>query len=386
MDQHTIFWIILLQESLIHKMRFSFLLAPMAELSHRALRELIEWCTPPGAGPACDEYFTEMISAPGLLGGGPFEKWYLDAGPCPDRVVYQLVGADTDRLAAAAALLDRYECAGIDLNMGCAAPAITRTGAGVRWMEDPDRAGAMIGRVRKMTKKRLSVKLRLGPKEDFDYLVRFCRRLESEGVEFITLHPRTAREKFRRNARWDYVGRLREELGIPLAGNGDVADAAGLLHRAAAGGCDAVMTGRAAVRAPWIFARARRMAAAATGAAAGILAAETVTAAETGAGAGIPAAGRNAGDPGPGKPAPDEEVVVDLEEAALRFLDLLSRYQPPEFHLSRARRFFRYYCDNFIWAEYLRNLVNREKTLEGIGAVIRSYCKEHPEERETAYP
>jgi tRNA-dihydrouridine synthase len=335
----------------------------MAELSHRALRELIEQCGPPGTGPACDEYFTEMISAPGILAGGPFEKWYLDAGPCPERLVYQLSGADAERLAAAAALLDRHECAGIDINMGCAAPAITRTGAGVRWMEDPDRAGMMVERVRKMTKKRLSVKIRLGPVEDFDFLVRFCRRLEAGGVERITLHPRTAGEKFRRKARWDYVGRLRRELGIPVAGNGDMSGAADLLRRVASGDCDAVMAGRAAVRAPWIFALARRMEAAAPGA--GM---ETVTA------AGTAVAG----------PAADEKFVVDLEETALRFLDLLSRYQPPEFHLSRARRFFRYYCDNFIWAEYLRNLVNRQETLEGIGTVIHTYCTEHPEERETA--
>jgi tRNA-dihydrouridine synthase len=350
-------------------MKIPFFLAPMAELSHRALRELIGQYAPDGAG--CDEYFTEMTSAPGLLGGGPFEKWYLDAGPRPDQVVYQLVGAGAEHLAAAAALLDRYECAGIDINMGCAAPAITRTGAGVRWMEDLDRAGAMIRQVRKMTKKRLSVKLRLGPREDFDYLVRFCRRLEAEGVEFITLHPRTAGEKFRRKARWDYVGRLRGELGIPVAGNGDLSSAADLLRRAVSGECDAVMAGRAAVRAPWIFAQARRLEAAGTEpAAAGT--------------AGIPAADRGAAGPAAERPAPDKKIVVDREEAALRFLDLLSRYQPPEFHLGRARRFFRYYCDNFIWAEYLRNRINREETLGGIGAVIRGYCTEHPEERETA--
>jgi tRNA-dihydrouridine synthase len=66
-----------------------------------------------------------------------------------------------------------------------------------------------------------------------------------------------------------------------------------------------------------------------------------------------------------------------LEETALRFLDLLARYQPPEFHLSRARRFFRYYCDNFTWAEYLRNKINREETLAGICRVISGYCREN---------
>jgi tRNA-dihydrouridine synthase len=315
----------------------------MAELSHRALRELIEWYGQPGAGAACDEYFTEMISAPGLLGGGPFEKWYLDAGPCPNRVVYQLAGADAGRLAAAAALLDRYECAGIDINMGCAAPAITRTGAGVRWMDDPDRAGAMIGRVRKMTKKRLSVKLRLGRDEDFDYLVRFCHRLEAEGVERVTLHPRTAGEKFRRSARWDYVAALRAALGIPVAGNGDVADAAGLLRRAgegAPGGVSGpVMVGRGAVRRPWIFAEARSM------------------------------------EAGTAPPA------INPEETGLRFLDLLARHQPPEFHLSRARRFFSYFCDNFFWGNYLKNLLNRETELKGMAAAWSAHFREHPEER-----
>jgi tRNA-dihydrouridine synthase len=315
----------------------------MAELSHRALRELVEHFG------GCDCYFTEMISAGALLGGGPFESWYTDAGPCPDRVVYQLVGPDPGRLAAAAAVLDRYEGAGIDINMGCSAPAITRTGAGVKWMEDPDRAGAMAAQVRKMTKKRLSVKLRLGPEEDFDYLARFCRRLEAEGVEFITLHPRTSREKFRRRARWEYVSRLRGALNIPVAGNGDISSPEELCRRAA--DWDAVMVGRLAVKAPWVFARARLQ-----------------EAAEAGDGA-KPAARDTGG------------IAVDLEETALRFLDLLVQYQPREFHLSRARRFFHYYCGNFTWAEYLRNLINREETLGGIAAVIRSYCGEHPEER-----
>jgi tRNA-dihydrouridine synthase len=313
----------------------------MAELSHRALRELVE-----GFG-GCDEYFTEMISAGALVSGGPFEAYYLDAGPCPARVVYQLVGADPGHIAAAAALLDRRDCAGIDLNMGCAAPAIVRPGAGVRWMADPDKAAALIALVRPRTRKRLSVKLRLGMEADLDRLVKFCRRLEDEGVDFITLHPRTAREKFRRTARWDFVGALRQSLHIPVAGNGDVADAADLLRRAA-GDCDAVMVGRLALRAPWIFAQARAM--------------ETKRTPER--------------ETSTGKPP-----EVNLEETALHFLELLARYQPPEFHISRARRFFGYFCDNLIWGNYVKTLLGRETSLAGIEKVLIVYFEEHPEER-----
>ncbi|MDR0624580.1 MAG: tRNA-dihydrouridine synthase family protein [Treponema sp.] len=302
----------------------------MAELSHRALRELIECFG------GCDEYYTEMISAGALLGGGPFEKWYLDSLPRPEKLVYQLAGSDPDQIFRAAALLDRRNCAGIDINMGCSAPAIRRTGAGVAWMANIDQAGNLIAGLRKTTKKRLSVKLRIGFEDDFDYLLRFCRRLEDGGLDFITLHPRTAREKFRRTARWDYVGRLKQELGIPVAGNGDIHDAAGLVRRASSGVCDAVMAGRGAVRQPWIFAAARR---------------------------------------------PEAAISVDLEETALRFLELLSRHQPPEFHPSRARRFFAYYGDNMKWGSRLKNQLNRETDLAAMARILTDYFREHPEER-----
>jgi len=302
----------------------------MAELSHRALRELIESFKPPGGGTektGADEYFTEMISVGAFVSGGPFEAWYADGGPCPEKVVYQIVGADETQLARAVTLLDRYECLGIDINMGCSAPAITRTGAGVRWMADIDRSGALIRLIRPKTRRRLSVKLRTGLEDDFNYLVRFCRRLEEEGVELITLHPRTAREKFKRRARWDYIPALRKELRIPLAGNGDIASAEEILSRAE--DCDAVMIGRLAVRQPWVFAEAH-----------------------------------------------GTTIHANLEETGLRFLELLARYQPPEFHLSRARRFFSYFCDNLKWGTHVKNILNRETDLAGIERAWLGYFAE----------
>jgi len=303
-------------------MKVSYFLAPMAELSHRVLRELIE-----DFG-GCDCYFSEMISAGALFAGGPFEKWYIDAGPKPEKCVFQLVGADSGQISRAAAYLDRMECAGIDINMGCSAPLIRKTGAGAAWMASIDRAGELICRIRPLIKRRLSVKLRLGFKDDLDYLVRFCRRLETEGVELITLHPRTVTEKFKRLARWEYVGALKRELKIPVAGNGDIATAQDLIRRAE-GPCDAVMAGRAAVRQPWIFAEAR-----------------------------------NGGK---------ERYIPCLEGTGLRFIELLARYQPPEFHISRARRFFSFFCDNLKWGNYLKNQLNREEDLAGIERIWKEY-------------
>jgi len=72
---------------------------------------------------------------------------------------------------------------------------------------------------------------------------------------------------------------------------------------------------------------------------------------------------------------------IDLEETGLRFLELLSRYQPPEFHLSRARRFFSYFCDNLKWAHHVKTMINRETDLLGIERVWRGYFAEHGEEK-----
>jgi tRNA-dihydrouridine synthase len=335
----------------------------MAEISHRGLRELIaEYDGAPAS--ACEagrplpqtEYFTEMLSAGALLAGGPFEKWYLDAGPCPGQLVYQLVGADAGQLERAAALLDGLDCLGIDINMGCAAPAIRRTGAGLAWTGKPEEARAMVGRVRSVVRrKRLSVKLRcppMGPDAGeegmLEYLVRFCRALEAEGVQLIPLPPRWAGEKYTRPARWGYVERLRGELGIPVAGNGDIGSPAELAARSRGG---RAMVGRAAVRRPWIFAAARLLAASAEK---------------------NPA---ESGPPGGGLAPPD------LEETGLRFLELLARRQPPEFHISRSRRFFSYFCDNLRWGTHVKNLLNREETLKAVETAWRGYFASHPEEK-----
>jgi tRNA-dihydrouridine synthase len=101
--------------------------------------------------------------------------------------------------------------------------------------------------------------------------------------------------------------------------------------------CDALMIGRLAVRKPWIFAQARAL--------------------EQGNGSNL-------------------EANRDIEETGLKFLELLAKYQPPEFHISRARRFFSYFCDNLKWGNYLKTQLNREPDLAGIEQIWRKYFKE----------
>ncbi|MCL2093565.1 MAG: tRNA-dihydrouridine synthase family protein [Treponema sp.] len=316
-------------------MAVPFILAPMAELGHRALRELIESFGSPGAPRGAHEYYSEMISAGALVSGGPYEAWYMDNGPCPEKLVYQLVGNSQEQIIRAAELLNRLQSLGIDINMGCSAPAIKRMGAGVAWMGRLDEAGALIRALRPRVKGRLSVKLRIGLEDDFEYLVQFCRRLEEEGLDFITLHPRCARDKFRGRAKWAYIPLLRRELKIPLGGNGDIGSAQEMLERS--GDCDALMVGRLALKQPWVFDQARALA-------------EEAEA--------------------------EGDIAPDLCRTGLEFLDLLERYQPPPFYLSRARRFFAYFCQNLTWASHVQKMLFREETLTGMRRVWESHFAE----------
>ena len=104
---------------------------PMATLSHEAFRRCVERFG------GCDEYFTEMINAPSLLNMGPFEKYYLMNGPCPEKIVWQLTGSRVESLAGAAVVVAGLGGIGVDINMGCSAPQIYKTGAGIAWMTKP---------------------------------------------------------------------------------------------------------------------------------------------------------------------------------------------------------------------------------------------------------
>ncbi len=321
---------------------FSYTFAPMATLSHEALRRLIHRYGDP------DEYFTEMIHAPSFIRGGKFESWYVRTGPSPDRLVWQLTGGDAEPLAEAARRLVRLGGMGIDLNMGCSAPDIARFGAGISWMtKDRSITLDMVSRVRAAIdaedalssrggRHRLSVKLRLGLAEDYENLYSFCRELVNAGVESITLHPRVKSDSYSRPARHAQVSRLAADLGVPVFGNGDISTAEEARTYRETRGCSGLMIGRGAVTHPWIF---RDLAAAGSA------------------------------------------ERIDHREVAEYFLEALAVCQPPEFQLSRARRFFFYYCDNFTFAHHIKMKIQKAQSPEAIGALLDQYFVEVPEDR-----
>jgi len=312
-----------------------FVFAPMATVSHAGFRRLVEdWG-------GCSLHFTEMIDAGTHLKGQKFEAYYADAAPCPEKVVFQIVGADEDVLVAAAESLARRDCAGIDINMGCSAPHIFRHGAGIAWMNDPDKAARLAGRLRRAVgPKTLSMKLRLGETEDPEALVRFARALEGAGADFLTLHPRIRRDALSRPARWEWVTHLRQSLRIPVIGNGDLLSFEALRTRADRHPADGYMVGRRACAAPWTF----RL-----------------------------WAGRWA------DPAFDFEV--DLGAVAQRFHHLLEESQPPEFWVTRSRRFYAYFSTNLAFGHRWGARLQNHRQYADLKAEALGWWDENPDQR-----
>jgi tRNA-dihydrouridine synthase B len=171
-------------------------------------------------------------------------------------VVMQLLGSDPDVLADAARRLEASGADGIDLNMGCPVAKIVAKGEGCALMRDPLGAAVIFRFMRKAVRVPLTIKIRGGWDDRSINAVEIARIAEAEGVDGITVHPRTRSQQFTGRAPWDIIAAVVDAVSIPVTGNGDVRSHADAEAMRRITGCADVMVGRSAIRAPWVFASA----------------------------------------------------------------------------------------------------------------------------------
>ncbi len=199
--------------------------------------------------------FTEMISANGLFFNGKATRSLLRSRHEEQPLAIQLFGDDPERMADAA----RYvaECGAlIDLNLGCPVRKVIRSGAGSALLRQPLKVAGIIAAVRKVTGKALTIKFRSGWDQESINFMEIARIASEEGVDAVTLHPRTRAQMFGGRADWQQIEALKRALTIPVIGSGDLFDAAGIKTMFAQTGCDAVMVGRGGYGNPWIIGQA----------------------------------------------------------------------------------------------------------------------------------
>ena len=223
------------------------ILAPMSGLTHTALRQLVAEIG------GCGLFYTEMLSARSLPFEEPNASPWLRSTAHERPLVYQLLVSHPEEVAAAVEKIESCGADGLDLNMGCTTALIAKRGGGITLMKEPKMAQAIVRASRKATDLPLTVKIRLGWTMNWDGLRDFCLMLQDNGVDAICLHPRLKQDRLKRPARWEFIGRIKGHLHIPVIGNGDVTSPQAAMRMFELTGCDGVMLGRAAVQSPWLF-------------------------------------------------------------------------------------------------------------------------------------
>lgn len=222
-------------------------LAPMAGVTNAPFRLVCREC---GAG----RLTSEEIDARAFVLGNTKTDALAQCLPEERPIVMQLLGADPDLLAEAARRLEATGADGIDLNMGCPVPKIVAKGQGAALMRDPLAAAVIFRTLRKAVRAvPFTIKIRGGWDERTLNAAEIARLAESEGVDAITVHPRTRSQQFTGRAPWDIVAEVVAAVSVPVVGNGDVRSLDDARAMVAATGCAAVMIGRGALGAPWIF-------------------------------------------------------------------------------------------------------------------------------------
>jgi nifR3 family TIM-barrel protein len=217
----------------------------MAGISNLPYRRIMKSC---GAGLV----FSEMVSANGLIRDGARTQQLLITHPDEYPLGIQLFGSDPLVLAEAVARIDGAPAL-VDLNMGCPVKKVIRSGSGSALLQNPGLIARILKAVRQRVTGPLTIKIRSGWDLHHINFLEVGHIAQEEGVDAITLHPRTRCQGFAGRADWKHIGELKQALNIPVFGSGDIVTVDDGLRMYYETGCDGLMIGRGGYGNPWLI-------------------------------------------------------------------------------------------------------------------------------------
>ena len=223
-------------------------LAPMAGISDSAYRTIIKEM---GAGLIC----AEMVSDKAIFYNSKktIDMLYMEESERP--ISQQIFGSDKESFVYAAKYIEENMHPDIiDINMGCPVPKVAlRAQAGSALLKDPNKVYEIVKAVVQSVNVPVTVKIRSGWDNNSINAVEIAKVIEKAGASAITVHPRTRAQGYSGKADWNIIKKVKENVGIPVIGNGDIKNCYDAKRMLDLTNCDAVMIGRGVIGNPWLI-------------------------------------------------------------------------------------------------------------------------------------
>ncbi len=195
---------------------------------------------------------TEMASSRAIFYNDQKTKRLLNVEGEKRPISMQIFGSDEETMGYATAYVSKIADI-VDINMGCPAPKVVKNGDGSKLLLDLEQAEKILKAVVKNATVPVTLKCRKGWDKENVVVVELAKIAEKVGMSAITVHGRTRSEFYSGKADLDIIKKVKQEVNIPVIGNGDIVDEESALRMFQETGVDGIMIGRGSFGNPWIF-------------------------------------------------------------------------------------------------------------------------------------
>ncbi len=223
------------------------IVGPMAGISNLGFRRIIREFQP---GLIC----SEMVSDKAITYHSRKTIQMTATEPDEGPLSFQLFGHDIESMVQAAKYLDRETtCNVIDINMGCPVPKVVNNHSGCALMKDVGYARDLVMSIVRAVEKPVTVKMRSGFDSEHINAPQLAKAMEEAGVAAVCVHPRTRAEYYSGHSNWDIIRQVKQQVSIPVIGNGDIKSVEDMLAMGEQTGCDGFMVARGCLGNPWLI-------------------------------------------------------------------------------------------------------------------------------------